>query len=124
MRAIASTIRCCGRQTAGTHTLTAMVSDSDGQSATATATVTIGLATTYGVMVSSPTYGATASSPVHVLAAASATKPNDRAFCEAATRSGILLAPGDCFDTSSHFRLGFAAAGDNFSRALPRFGDS
>ncbi len=47
---------------------------------------------------------------------------NDRPFCQAATESGILLAPGDCFDAPSHFRLGFAAAGDNFSRALDRFG--
>jgi aspartate/methionine/tyrosine aminotransferase len=47
---------------------------------------------------------------------------NDRPFCQAATERGILLAPGDCFDTPSHFRLGFAAAGDDFSRALDRFG--
>jgi aspartate/methionine/tyrosine aminotransferase len=49
---------------------------------------------------------------------------NDRPFCHAATEHGILLAPGDCFDIPSHFRLGFAAVGDNlsFSRALDRFG--
>jgi aspartate/methionine/tyrosine aminotransferase len=47
---------------------------------------------------------------------------NDRAFCQAATARGILLAPGDCFDTPAHFRLGFAAAGENFLRALDRFG--
>jgi aspartate/methionine/tyrosine aminotransferase len=46
---------------------------------------------------------------------------NARSFCQAATEHGILLAPGDCFDAPSHFRLGFAAAGDNFSRALDRF---
>jgi len=46
---------------------------------------------------------------------------NDRPFCQAATERGILLAPGDCFDALSHFRLGFAAAGDNFSQALDRF---
>ena len=45
-----------------------------------------------------------------------------RPFCQAATERGILLAPGDCFDAPSHFRLGFAAAGDNFSKALDRFG--
>ena len=45
------------------------------------------------------------------------------AFCQAATELGILLAPGDCFDVPSHFRLGFAAAGENFSRALDRFGE-
>jgi aspartate/methionine/tyrosine aminotransferase len=47
---------------------------------------------------------------------------NARPFCQAATERGILLAPGDCFDAPSHFRLGFAAAGDNFSKALDRFG--
>lgn len=47
---------------------------------------------------------------------------DDRAFCQAATEHGILLAPGYCFDTPSHFRLGFAAAGENFPRALNRFG--
>jgi aspartate/methionine/tyrosine aminotransferase len=47
---------------------------------------------------------------------------NARPFCQTAAERGILLAPGDCFDTPSHFRLGFAAAGDNFSKALDRFG--
>jgi aspartate/methionine/tyrosine aminotransferase len=45
-----------------------------------------------------------------------------RPFCRSAAGRGILLAPGDCFDAPSHFRLGFAAVGDNFSRALDRFG--
>jgi aspartate/methionine/tyrosine aminotransferase len=45
-----------------------------------------------------------------------------RPFCQAAAENGILLAPGDCFDEPSHFRLGFAAAGDDFSTALDRFG--
>jgi aspartate/methionine/tyrosine aminotransferase len=48
---------------------------------------------------------------------------NAHAFCQAATERGILLAPGDCFDTPSHFRVGFAAAGDNFSKALNCFGE-
>ncbi|HEX3821228.1 MAG TPA: aminotransferase class I/II-fold pyridoxal phosphate-dependent enzyme [Candidatus Sulfotelmatobacter sp.] len=48
---------------------------------------------------------------------------NTRPFCHAAAEQGILLAPGDCFDTPSHFRLGFAAAGDNFPKALDRFGE-
>jgi len=47
---------------------------------------------------------------------------NARPFCQAATERGILLAPGDCFDAPSHFRLGFAATGDNFAKALDRFG--
>ena len=45
-----------------------------------------------------------------------------RAFCLAAAERGILLAPGDCFDAPSHFRLGFAAVGDQFSDALEEFG--
>ena len=45
-----------------------------------------------------------------------------RPFCKAAAEQGILLAPGDCFDVPSHFRLGFAAVGDEFSKALDRFG--
>lgn len=51
-----------------------------------------------------------------------ASGENDRVFCQAAAERGILLAPGDCFDTPSHFRLGFAAAGDKFAVALDRLG--
>ena len=47
---------------------------------------------------------------------------NSRAFCQAAAEQGILLAPGDCFDAPSHFRLGFAAVTDTFPAALDRFG--
>src|SRR5215467_9812172 len=47
---------------------------------------------------------------------------DSRPFCAAAAEHGILLAPGDCFDTPSHFRLGFASAGGNFSQALDRLG--
>lgn len=46
-----------------------------------------------------------------------------RPFCQAAAKRGILLAPGDCFDAPSHFRLGFAAAGDKFPAALDRLGE-
>ena len=49
------------------------------------------------------------------------TGENDREFCRAAAERGILLAPGDCFDTPGHFRLGFAAAGENFPEGLRRF---
>jgi aspartate/methionine/tyrosine aminotransferase len=45
-----------------------------------------------------------------------------RRFCEAAAARGVLLAPGDCFDVPSHFRLGFAASSDDFPRALARLG--
>jgi aspartate/methionine/tyrosine aminotransferase len=48
---------------------------------------------------------------------------NARPFCEAAAEQGILLAPGDCFDVPSHFRLGFAATGHKFPQALDRFGE-
>jgi aspartate/methionine/tyrosine aminotransferase len=46
-----------------------------------------------------------------------------RPFCQAATDLGILFAPGDCFDVPSHFRLGFAAAGEDFPRGLDRMGE-
>lgn len=46
-----------------------------------------------------------------------------RPFCQAATERGMLFAPGDCFDAPEHFRLGFAAAAENFPRGLDRLGD-
>jgi DNA-binding transcriptional MocR family regulator len=48
---------------------------------------------------------------------------NARPFCQAAAERGVLLAPGDCFDSPSHFRLGFAASGDEFPVALDRLGE-
>ncbi|MCU1300210.1 MAG: hypothetical protein JWQ87_494 [Candidatus Sulfotelmatobacter sp.] len=48
---------------------------------------------------------------------------DSRAFCRAAAEQGILLAPGDCFDAPSHFRLGFAAMTDKFPDALHRLGE-
>jgi aspartate/methionine/tyrosine aminotransferase len=48
---------------------------------------------------------------------------NSRAFCQAAAEQGILLAPGDCWDAPSHFRLGFAAMTDKFTDALDRLGE-
>ena len=47
---------------------------------------------------------------------------NSRPFCQAAAEQGILLAPGDCFDAPSHFRLGFAAMTDKFPDAMDRLG--
>ena len=47
---------------------------------------------------------------------------NARPFCQGAAARAILLAPGDCFDAPSHFRLGFAASGENFASALERLG--
>jgi aspartate/methionine/tyrosine aminotransferase len=48
---------------------------------------------------------------------------NSRAFCQAAAQQGILLAPGDCWDAPSHFRLGFAATTEKFPVALERLGE-
>ncbi len=48
---------------------------------------------------------------------------NSRDFCQAAAEKGILLAPGDCWDAPSHFRLGFAAATDRFPEGLHRLGE-
>jgi aspartate/methionine/tyrosine aminotransferase len=51
------------------------------------------------------------------------TGEDTRPFCQAAAERGILLAPGDCFDVPSHFRLGFAASAENFAPALDRLED-
>src|SRR6202789_1331879 len=48
---------------------------------------------------------------------------NSRAFCQAAAERGILLAPGDCWNAPSHFRLGFAVMTDKFPNALDRLGE-
>ncbi len=48
---------------------------------------------------------------------------NSRDFCRAAAEEGILLAPGDCFDAPSHFRLGFAAMTHKFPEAIDRLGE-
>ena len=48
---------------------------------------------------------------------------NARPFCQAAAERGVLLVPGDCYDTPEYFRVGFAASGDDFPRALERFGE-
>jgi len=52
-----------------------------------------------------------------------ASGENTRTFCEAAAEEGILLAPGDCFDMPSYFRLGFAeSSSEKFPNALDRLG--
>src|ERR1700685_2185936 len=51
------------------------------------------------------------------------SRENSRPFCQAAAEQGILLAPGDCWDAPSHFRLGFAAMTDKFPDALDRLGE-
>jgi aspartate/methionine/tyrosine aminotransferase len=45
---------------------------------------------------------------------------SSRPFCEEAAAVGVLLAPGDCFGVSSHFRIGLGAGGDDISKALDR----
>ncbi len=46
-----------------------------------------------------------------------------RDFCRLMAKSGILLAPGDCFGMPSHFRLGFAASGERFAQGIERFAE-
>jgi aspartate/methionine/tyrosine aminotransferase len=46
-----------------------------------------------------------------------------REFCRCLARRGVLMVPGDCFGQPSHFRLGFAASGERFPRAIERFAD-
>ena len=41
-----------------------------------------------------------------------------RPFCEALARAGVLVAPGDCFGSKEHFRVGFAAETSGFADAL------
>jgi aspartate/methionine/tyrosine aminotransferase len=43
-----------------------------------------------------------------------------RQFCLRAMRHGVMLAPGDCFRMPTHFRIGFAASGDQFAAGLAR----
>jgi aspartate/methionine/tyrosine aminotransferase len=44
-----------------------------------------------------------------------------RPLCEALARSGVLVAPGDCFDMPSHFRVGFGAMRSGYEEALSIF---
>jgi aspartate/methionine/tyrosine aminotransferase len=46
-----------------------------------------------------------------------------RELCRLLAGRGVLIVPGDCFGQPSHFRLGFAAAGREFTRAMERFGE-
>ncbi len=43
---------------------------------------------------------------------------DSRPFCQALARAGVLMAPGDCFDAPSHFRVGFGAQVEGFKEAL------
>jgi aspartate/methionine/tyrosine aminotransferase len=44
-----------------------------------------------------------------------------RGFCRRVAEHGVLMVPGDCFGEPSHLRLGFAASGERFPRAIERF---
>ena len=46
-----------------------------------------------------------------------------REFCRRLMQRGVLAVPGDCFGAASHFRLGFAASGEQFPRGIERFAE-
>lgn len=46
-----------------------------------------------------------------------------REFCSAMAERGVLLAPGDCWQMTDHFRLGFGVAAEGFARGLERISD-
>jgi aspartate/methionine/tyrosine aminotransferase len=49
---------------------------------------------------------------------------NSRRFCEQLATLGVLVAPGDCFEMPSHFRLGFGVLDqDKFASALELISD-
>jgi aspartate/methionine/tyrosine aminotransferase len=49
---------------------------------------------------------------------------NSRGFCEELAAQGVLLAPGDCFEMPSHFRLGFGVLDkDRFASAVQHIFD-
>ena len=48
---------------------------------------------------------------------------DSRPFCIDAAAAGVLVAPGDCFDVPSHFRIGFGAAEHGFAEAITRLGE-
>ena len=43
-----------------------------------------------------------------------------REFCRSMARTGVLMAPGDCFGMPAHFRLGFAASEERFAQGIER----
>jgi len=49
---------------------------------------------------------------------------NSRRFCQELATLGVLVAPGDCFEMPSHFRLGFGVLDqDKFASALRLIAD-
>jgi aspartate/methionine/tyrosine aminotransferase len=45
-------------------------------------------------------------------------KSNTRALCQALAGEGVLMAPGDCFDSPEHFRVGIGTQASGFQEAL------
>jgi len=45
-------------------------------------------------------------------------------FCVTAAERGVLLAPGDCFGASAHFRIGFGLAMPKYADALNILSDA
>src|SRR5207302_8608562 len=43
-----------------------------------------------------------------------------RGLCRRLMKHGVLVVPGDCFGEPAHFRVGFAASGEQFPRAIER----
>jgi aspartate/methionine/tyrosine aminotransferase len=43
-----------------------------------------------------------------------------RPLCAHALRQGLMLAPGDCWGMPEHFRIGFAASGEQFAAAVEK----
>ncbi len=48
---------------------------------------------------------------------------NTRPLCQAAAERGVLLAPGDCFEMPSHFRIAYGATGERFGDGLARLSE-
>jgi aspartate/methionine/tyrosine aminotransferase len=46
-----------------------------------------------------------------------------RPFCEAMVERGVLLAPGDCFGSPAHFRIGLGGSPENFARGVERIAE-
>ncbi|MHB1060234.1 MAG: aminotransferase class I/II-fold pyridoxal phosphate-dependent enzyme, partial [Rhodanobacter sp.] len=48
---------------------------------------------------------------------------DSRPLCEALAHAGVLVAPGDCFETPAHLRVGFGALRQDYGQALRIFGE-
>jgi aspartate/methionine/tyrosine aminotransferase len=48
---------------------------------------------------------------------------DSRELCQRLARSGVLVAPGDCFGAPSHIRIGFGTSGEQFPAAVERLAE-